>query len=84
MANVQFEGILMMILNHICPFIADQGELSSFICLKGPVDIQSINPFGCKMSENGEKLNSQKVSFQLNEDENLDLSDTRVDVGVSV
>ena len=59
MANVQLEDILMWILNHVYPFIADQGESKPFH-MKGPVYSQSIILFGCKMSENGERLNSQK------------------------
>lgn len=61
MANVQRPDILMKILNHVYPFIADQGNPRRFIGLKGPVYVQAVHPFGCKMSENGENL---KVSFQ--------------------
>lgn len=51
MANVRLRDILMGILNHVYPFIADQGNPRRFICLKGPVYVQAVHPLGCKVSE---------------------------------
>lgn len=48
----------MKILNHVYPFIADQGSPRRFVCLKGPVYVQPVHPFGCKMSEKWWKTES--------------------------
>lgn len=57
MANVQRPDILMGILNHVYPFIADQGNPRRFIRLKGPVSIQAVHPFSAvKCQKNGGKL----------------------------
>lgn len=56
-----------MILNHIYPFVADQGDLGSFMSLKVPVSIQSILRVVSKMSGNSFRclvLSDQRAKTQ--------------------